>query len=404
MSLAYFDCFAGSGGDMIVGALVDAGAGLEALRAAVGKLPLEGVELSAERVRRGGLAGRHFRVGVPHHHADDEGPGHRHGPHRHLGDILAMIDAADLPDRAAQRARRIFTRLGEAEAKVHHIDIERVHFHEVGAVDSIVDIVGACVALELLDVEEVHCSAIPLGRGTAVCEHGRIPIPAPATAELVVGAETVPGVGEGELTTPTAAAVLTTLAAGYGPPPAMRVVAVGCGAGTRTEGPLPNLLRVLIGEAHPDGETDTVVELSANVDDCTGELIGAALGRLLDAGCLDAWAAPIVMKKSRPAWTVSALCAPRDVPAAERILFGETTTFGVRRRACERAKLRRSFETVETPYGPIRVKVARRGRRVLTAAAEFDDCDRAAQSHHVPVKEVQAAAEAAFRQAERRGE
>jgi len=395
MTVAYFDCFAGAAGDMIAGALIDAGAHLDAIRAELARFELGDVRLEAESVRRSGIAALHFQV---HEHSH----GHEgHHPHRRLGDILGMIDAARLADRAADRARRIFTRLAEAEAKVHGVGLEEVHFHEVGAVDSIVDVVTACVAMELLDVERVLCSPIALGSGTVMSAHGELPLPAPATAELLVGAETRASRIVGEATTPTGAAVLTTLAEAYGPPPAMSVSAVGCGAGTRETGPLPNVLRVFLGRAAEGGQIDSVVELSANLDDCTGEMIGSAIDRLLAAGCLDAWASPVVMKKSRPAWLLSALCRPRDAAEAERILFAETTTFGVRRRACERTRLLRHHETVETRYGPIRVKVARRGAETMTAAAEFEDCRRAAEAHGVSVKEVLAAAQATYRQAKR---
>jgi uncharacterized protein (TIGR00299 family) protein len=253
------------------------------------------------------------------------------------------------------------------------------------------------VALELLGIERVCCSPLTLGSGTIECDHGVMPVPAPATAELVAGFPVAPASIAGEATTPTAAAVLTTLAASFGPAPAMSVEAVGYGAGTRDEGPVPNLLRVLIGRTETDGQTDTVVELSANLDDCTGEVLGAAIGRLLAAGCVDAWATPAVMKKSRPAWVLSALCAPSDAAAAEAILFAETTTFGVRRRICERSKLARGHETVETPFGPIRIKVGRRDGAVATASPEFADCAAAAEAHHVAVREVMAAATAAWR-------
>jgi hypothetical protein len=385
MALAYFDCFAGAGGDMIVAALLDAGCDAEGLRSRLSAVA-GGCGLRTEQANRGGMVGTRFVVEPP-----DEPQ-----PHRRLADILAMIDAAGLDARAARRARRIFTRLGEAEAKVHHTDLENVHFHEVGALDSIMDIVGAAAALEMLGVERVLCSPLPLGGGTVQAAHGLMPLPAPATAELLVGAKTCPGTGRGELVTPTAASVLTTLAESYGPPPAMRLSAVGYGAGTRDEGPLPNLLRVLVGEPDADADADAVVELSANLDDCSGEVLGAAIERLLAGGALDAWASPIVMKRSRPAWTVSALCAPADADAVEGILFAETTTFGVRRSPRTRARLARSRHTVETPYGPIRIKVGRRAGRVVTAQPEFADCLAAAEAHHAAVRQVMAAARQAF--------
>jgi hypothetical protein len=390
MSIAYFDCFAGAAGDMIVGALLDAGCDFDALHDALRTLPLQpgDFSISHERVRRGGLAGVKFTVTV----GSEQRP-------RGLGDVLGAIDGASLPARAADRARRVFTRLAEAEAEVHGVAVEEVHFHEVGAVDSILDVVGACVALELLEVDRVWSSAVPLGSGRVRTAHGELPVPAPATARLLVGAETYPLEG-GEATTPTAAAVLATLAESFGPPPAMVLSAVGYGAGTRDRDDLPNLLRVLVGHESPRGEADAVVELSANLDDCTGEVLGAAMEKLLSAGCLDVWAEPIYMKKSRPAWMISALAAPADAGEAERILFAETTTLGVRRRSATRAKLTRRFETVETRYGPVRVKVGRRGGEALTASPEFDDCAAAAEAHHVSVKEVLSAAVAAFREAQ----
>jgi len=390
MKLAYFDCFAGAGGDMIVGALLDAGADLEGLRAALETLDLAGWSVSAEQVRRGGMAGTKFHV-----IAEEDAP-----PHRHLADVKRIIDSGDLPGEAAAKARAIFDRLAAAEARVHGIGVEEVHFHEVGAVDSIIDVAAAAIALELLDVAEVRCSPIPTGSGTVTTAHGPLPVPAPATAELLTGAAVVGVEADGptgELTTPTAAAVLTTLAAGYGPAPPMRLEAVGCGAGSRETGHLPNLLRVLIGTPDDAGDVDTVVELSANLDDCTPEVIGWAIERLLSAGCLDAWAAPATTKKSRPGWVLSALCAPAAVARAEEALFAETTTLGVRRRTCRRRKLARRHVTVETRYGAVRVKVAGRGGRDLTAAPEFADAAAAAEAHGVAVREVMAAAMAAWR-------
>jgi len=405
MALAYFDCFAGSGGDMIVAALLDAGADIGVIREHIARLNVEGLELSARCVRRNGLRGTHFSVeehGRPAegHGGQDESAHQHHHRRRGLSDVLSLIGAAALPDRAAERARAIFRRLAEAEAKVHGIGVEEVHFHEVGAVDSIVDILGACLAMEQFGIDRVLCSPIALGGGTITCAHGELPVPAPATAELVVGATAVTGGIDGEATTPTAAAVLTTLAESFGPMPAIRVTAVGWGAGTREGGRLPNLLRVFIGELDCAGSADAAVELSANIDDCTGEVLGSTLDKLLLAGCMDAWASPIIMKKSRPAWLVSALCSPADEAEAARILLSETTTFGLRRRACQRTKLERRFETVETRYGPIRVKVGLLAGREMTASPEFEDCRRAAQTHHVPVREVLAEAATQYRRRE----
>ena len=392
MKLAYFDCFTGAAGDMIVGALLDAGLELEALQEVLGTLELGGYRISAEKVRRAGLAGTKFDVLVEQAEQRPRG----------LREVEGIIDAGDLPGDSAERAKAVFRRLAQAEAKVHGQKVEEVHFHEVGAVDSIVDIVAATVGLALLEVEEVRCSPIPLGAGTVQTAHGRLPVPAPATAELLAGVPVTPGPSQdarGELTTPTGAALLTSLAGSFGPPPAMTLEAVGYGAGSRQTGEVPNLLRVLLGSAEEAGQVDAVVELSANLDDCTGEVLGATLERLLAAGALDAWCTPITMKKSRPGWMLSVLSAPADAPKLEAILFAETTTLGVRRCVCERTKLSRRHVTVETPYGPVRIKVGYRGQRELTASAEFADARRAAEAHGVPVKEVLAAALASYREA-----
>ena len=392
MKLAYFDCFAGAAGDMVVGALIDAGCDVGALAGELAKLKLPGCEVSAEKVSRGGIVAAKFNVTVT------DGAGHRP-----LSEILTLIDSAALPGRSGETAKAIFRRLGEVEAKIHGVDVEEVHFHEVGAADSIMDIVGAAVALELLGIEKVVCSGIPTGTGTVETAHGTLPVPAPATAALLAGARAAgtPEGCSGEITTPTGAAILTTLAESFGPMGEMDVQAVGYGAGSRDGGPVPNLLRVFIGADTDDGSADTVVELSANLDDCTGEVIGATLAKLLAAGCVDAWAAPIYMKKSRPAWMLSALCRPEGVAAAEDIFFVETTTLGVRRRTCRRAKLDRRNVTVETPYGPVRVKVSGRGGRDLTASAEFADAAAAAEAHAVGVREVIAAALAQYRKESR---
>lgn len=388
MALAYFDCFAGAGGDMIVAALLDAGADRVRLEQQLSALGLSDYRIRVESVQRSGLGGTKFTIDV---NTD-------HQPHRHLSHILEIIDAAQLPERAAERARRIFTRLAEAEAKVHKTDIEKVHFHEVGAVDSILDVVGACLAMEHLDIETVLCAPIPLGSGTVECDHGTMPVPAPATAELLVGARTVPGLLTGEMTTPTAAAILTTLTSGYAPPPEMEIAATGLGAGTRDDGPIPNLLRVLIGQGNAGETADTVVQLSANLDDCTGEVLAAAIDALLAGGCLDAWASPAVMKKGRPGWVLSALCEPAEISRVERMFLSETTTFGVRQVTGPRRKLARSFETVETRFGELRIKVGRLDGKIISAAPEFEDCRAAAQAHHAGVREVMDAARLAWQE------
>jgi hypothetical protein len=387
MRVAYFDCFAGAGGDMIVASLLDAGGSLETLRSQLGGLGVAGFEVAAETVLRGDLRGLKFSVNLH---------GHEHA-HRRLNDILEIIDRAQLPVRAADRARKVFTRLAKAEAKVHNVGLEEIHFHEVGAVDSIVDIVGACLVMEQLGIDAIHCSPIPTGSGTILCAHGVLPVPAPAVAEMLKGVPIAQADIQGEATTPTASAIFTALSGGFGPLPPMTVSSVGYGAGTRDGGKIPNLLRVFIGELSGLGDADSVIELSANIDDCSGEVLGATIAKLLSAGAADAWASPIIMKKSRPAWMICALCYPGDLEEMEKIIFCETTTFGIRRQDCVRSKLLRRHETVETPYGPLRVKVGCLGGEEVTVSGEFEDCQTAAASHHVPVRAVMEAAVEAYR-------
>jgi pyridinium-3,5-bisthiocarboxylic acid mononucleotide nickel chelatase len=388
MRTAYFDCFAGVAGDMTLAALLDAGVELEALRAQVLRLGLPGVDLEATTVRRGGLRGTHVHVITP---ADEK-------KHRHLPQILKIIAAAQLSPHVTERATRIFQRLATAEAAVHGISADQVHFHEVGAADAIVDIVGACIGLELLKIERIICAPVPTGSGTVTCAHGVLPVPAPATAELLRGVPLAACDEAGELTTPTGAAIVTTLADSFGPLPALRIAAIGYGAGTRENRTRPNLLRLIIGErdAAPASGDEQIIVLETQLDDATGQTLGHTLGRLLAAGALDAYTVPIGMKKGRPGQLLAVLCRPADVAGLEDLLFRETTTFGVRRHACQRTVLERGFETVSTPFGAIRVKVGRRGGAVLQAGPEYDDCAAAAQQHGVPLRQVQDAARQAW--------
>ena len=397
--IAYFDCFAGAAGDMIVGALLDAGADISALQTELDKLHLHGYSLKVDRANRCGIQGTKFDVSVD---GDEDHSHAHHHPHRGLSDILKLIDDADLAPRAAERASKVFKRLGHAEAKVHGCTPDEVHFHEVGAVDSIVDIIGACVALELLGVDSLYCSVIPLGSGTVKCAHGTMPVPAPATAELLKGFATCQGVCQGEMTTPTAAALLTALCENIGEMPEMQLGEVGYGAGTRDDDHVPNMLRVLLGDFGAAATADCVVQLSANIDDCSGEILGATIDALLTSGCLDAWASPITMKKSRPAWQLCALCSPSDVDAAERIIFTETTTFGIRRKTCRRTKLTRSHVVVPTEYGDIRVSEASLSGEIVTVSPEFADCHAAATTHHVAIRQTMDAARDAYQCGHRR--
>lgn len=386
MNIAYFDCFSGAGGDMIVASLVDAGANADTLREGLVSLGVGGYLLSIDAVNKQGFAATRFRVELDKQAKQ---------PHRHLAHIVKILDRSPLAASVKKNATRIFERLGEAEAKVHGTTIEKVHFHEVGAVDAILDVVGAVLALELLGVERIVSSPIPTGCGTVTCDHGVMPVPAPATAELLKGVPIAVCDEVGEMTTPTAAAVLTTLASGFGPLPAMTLKAIGYGAGTREGQKRANVLRVLIGEATEDGDADEIAVLETNLDDASPELVGHCIERLLNEGALDVYAVPIHMKKSRSGVVLTVLCPHHQVPVMERILFAETTTFGVRRHSVARVKMRRRHETVTTPYGDVQMKVGERSG-VVTASPEFEDCRAAALKHGVSLREVIAAANASW--------
>jgi len=382
MRVAYFDCFSGAAGDMILGALVDAGCSVERLADVVTRLNLPGVEVSAQRVTRHELAATQVVVATP-----PETP----PKHRHLPEILRIIAGAGLDPVVAERAATIFRRLAQAEANAHAIPVEKVHFHEVGAADAIVDIVCSCVGVAELGLERVVCSPIPTGSGTVTCAHGVLPVPAPATAHLLKDVPLAACDEPGELTTPTGAAILTTLAEDYGPLPPMRISSVGCGAGTREGRTLPNLLRLIVGEVEPEplDHQDVVCVLEAQCDDATGQTLAYACERLLEAGALDTFIVPIIMKKSRPGQLLTALCRREDVAALETIIFRETTTLGIRRHETRRSKLTREHVTVQTRFGEVRVKVGRRGDETVRTWPEYEDCAAIARESGVPLRAVQ---------------
>ena len=382
--IAYLDCFSGISGDMLLGAMVDAGLSLDDLRGDLARLPLSGYEVRAERVTKQGLAGTKVTVEVEHAHA-----------HRGLADILDLLAAADLPAEVQAGATRIFTRLAEAEAKVHGTSVEQVYFHEVGAVDAIVDVVGACCGLHRLGIEEVYASALPLGGGWVDTAHGRLPVPAPATVELLKGAPTYGGPVEKELVTPTGAAILTTLCLGFGPMPPMTVKATGCGAGS-LDLPHPNLLRLMIGEPVEPLREQRLTVLETNIDDMNPEFYDHLMERLFAAGALEVYLTPIVMKKSRPGTLVSVLTEPAWVEALSEILFRETSTLGLRVMEVARRCLEREWREVETEYGRVRVKLGLLRGEIVTAAPEYEDCKRLALARGAPVKAVYEAARAAF--------
>jgi uncharacterized protein (TIGR00299 family) protein len=376
--VAYFDCPSGAAGDMIVGALLDAGAPLPALRERLQALGLPGWRLQVREVQKAGVRATKVDVEV-------DAAAHRH--HRRLADVLALLDAGALPARVKDRAARIFTRLAEAEARAHGTTVEEVRFHDVGAVDAIIDVAAAVIALELLGVEAVHVSPLTLGAGLAEGPHGPIPVPGPATAELVRGFPVVDAGVRAELLTPTGAAILTTLAVGAGRMPAMTVTDVGYGAGTR-DLPVPNVLRCFVGEAEGPGALESLVQVETTIDDMSPQLYEPLLDRLLEAGALDAFLTPVVMKRSRPGVVLTALCPPERTADLARLLFEETTTIGVRWSEWRRWPLPREVVTLTTGYGPIAFKISRLGERVVTVTPEFADVARIAREKSLPVREV----------------
>src|SRR5262245_25548425 len=332
--LGYFDCFSGISGDMTLGALVDAGVDPRPIVEAVQSLGLPG-DVSFEPVRKGGFRATHAKVNAPHEHA-----------HRHWHHIEAIIDKGSLSAREKELAKRIFLRLGEAEARVHGVDLSKIHFHEVGAVDSIIDIVGSAVGLDLLGVDRFEASPVPTGRGWIKASHGRMALPAPATAEILKGVPLAESTIEMELTTPTGAAILTTVVERFGTLPGLTIDAIGLGAGTRDLPEQANLLRLFVGTVDLPPSNDRVWVLETNLDDVPGEVVGYALVKLMEGGALDAFVTPIQMKKNRPASMVSVLCDEAQIPAMEEILFRETATLGIRRYPVSRHKLKRQAITV----------------------------------------------------------
>jgi uncharacterized protein (TIGR00299 family) protein len=384
--VAYFDCASGASGDMLLGAVVDLGLPVERLREELGKVTLPSYRLEARPVTRSGLAATKVDVVA-------EAPA---AAHRHLPDILDLLEGSGLEAEVKQGAAALFRRLAEAEAAVHGTSLEKVHFHEVGAVDSIVDIVGGVFALRWLGASRFVASPLNVGSGTVTMSHGTYPVPAPATARLVAGVP-VYGEGEGELLTPTGALLVTAHATHYGPLPAMRIEKTGHGAGGRETKGRPNVLRLIVGEDASAPGGDRVVVLETEMDDASPQLLGPLLDRLLAVGALDAFFTPVQMKKGRPGVLVTVIADPGKRGPLEEVLFRETTTLGVRRQDWDRTILERESDTVETAYGPIRVKIGRRGGAVYNAWPEFDDCQRAAAEKGAAAKEVLAAALAAWR-------
>ncbi len=393
MKIAYLDGSSGISGDMFLGALLDAGLDARRLFDELKKLPLGFYRFKRTRTLRGGLAGTRVEIEIP--------PSQ---PHRHLADIEAMIRAADLPGSAQAMALKVFRRLGEAEAQLHNVPVEHVHFHEVGAVDAILDIVGTCLGLELMGIERLVCSALDVGGGRVEAAHGSLPVPAPATAELLKGIPVYSSGVQAELVTPTGAALVSTLATEFGPMPPMKLERIGYGAGRQELPGRPNLARLSIGDAvevpkpqagAPGDEVVSIIE--ANLDDMNPQLFGHLSERALAGGALDVTCAPLQMKKNRPGLLISVIAPPDNAEALANLLFEETTTLGVRIYEARRKTLEREWVSVETEYGPVRLKVARREGKIVNVAPEYDDCARLADENKVPLKQVMAAALAGFK-------
>jgi uncharacterized protein (TIGR00299 family) protein len=377
MRVAHFDCFSGISGDMTLAALLDVGVPADAVLAGIASLGLP-IRITIEKVRKGSFAATQIFVDAPPQE-----------DHRHLPEIEEILSRGKLTPAQLGLALRIFRRLAEAEAAVHGVSVDEVHFHEVGALDSIADIAGAAIALDLLGVEKFTSGPVAVGGGTVKCEHGVMPVPTPATAELLKGVPLRPCPVKSELTTPTGAAILTSIVTEFVEMPAITVEHVGHGAGSKDFLEQPNLLRVFVGRAEaPVADADTVWVLETNLDDVPGEFVGYCFEQLFAAGALDVWTTPIQMKKNRPGILLSVIAAEAKLVELEAILFRETQTFGIRRHRAERHKLQREAITVETPWGPVRCKRGRRQGSEPIVTPEYDDCARIARENKVPLHQV----------------
>ncbi len=389
----YFDTFNGASGDMVLGALIDLGLPVQTLRAELAKLGLEEFEIVAEAVQRGGLSGVNLRIKSGHRgHGHPPEHGHSHH-HRGFSEIRDMIDASSLGPAVKLGATKIFKRLGEAEAKVHGVPLEQVHFHEVGALDSIVDVVGSCIGFQYFDIERFYSAPLALGGGVVEFSHGVWPVPAPATAELVKGFPVRLGGVQAELTTPTGAAIVTSLAESAAFPPVGRLRSFGFGAGDREFAEIPNMLRLILGgDEQPvttgiEGE-EGVVLLEASIDNMDPELLGHFLELALSEGALDVYYESLHMKKTRPGVLLSILCREHDRDRFAELVFRETTTLGVRFAPWKRWVLERESRVVESGFGPVQVKIGRRSGRVVNVWPEFEDLRRVSLASQVPLKEL----------------
>jgi uncharacterized protein (TIGR00299 family) protein len=392
MKTLYFDCFAGASGDMILGALISAGVEPEAFKQQLSLLGVSGYTIDFETVDRSGISATYARVQTPPEHS-----------HRHLSDILKIIYSSRLSDSVKDRAAKIFARLAEAEARVHNEPVEQVHFHEVGAVDAIIDVVGAAIGFELLGIERFVASPLHVGSGTVDMDHGRYPVPPPAVAELLKGVPFYSTDIIGELVTPTGAAIITTVCAGYGPIPQLSLERAGYGAGTREYKKFPNALRVLIGEEEAcltakstESTDERLWMIETNMDDISPQILGHVMDRAFELGALDCYFTSVQMKKNRPGVLLSVLCREEQRAPLSELLFSETTTLGIRAYEVERRALERRIVTVETQYGPIDVKVAQLNGHIIKEMPEYEQCRQAAREANVPLRIVEEAARVAF--------
>ncbi|HXM94227.1 MAG TPA: nickel pincer cofactor biosynthesis protein LarC [Candidatus Dormibacteraeota bacterium] len=380
MKLAYFDCFSGISGDMTLGALIDAGCDVEFLRAELRGLQVLGWELSAEKVWKNGLAATYVRVKT-----EDQ------QKHRSLSAILEILKNSRLAPQVRERAAAIFQKLGEAEARVHDVAVDKIHFHEVGAVDAIVDIVGACIGFHALHIERFACSSLNVGGGTAKMAHGVLPVPAPATANLLQGKPTYSSGVQRELVTPTGAAIVATVCDSFGPQPPISVSAIGYGAGTADLEGQPNVLRIMIGETAEKavpGFDEEIAVIEANLDDMNPQIYGYFQEKALAAGALDVYTTPVQMKKNRPGTLLTVLCRPAETNNLMALLFSETTTFGARTYRAQRRTLPREFLQVSTGFGDVRMKISQVNGRILHVAPEYEDCRKLAVEKNVPLQQV----------------
>jgi uncharacterized protein (TIGR00299 family) protein len=386
MNTAYFDCFSGISGDMTLGALVDAGVSIEALRAGLAKLKLPGYEIKAEKVNRSGIAATKAHVIIDR----------KNQKSRHLSDILGIIEGSPLSPTVKEKSGRIFKRMAAAESKVHGTIPDKIHFHELGAVDAIVDIVGAVIGLDHLGITQIITSSINVGSGTVHTSHGIFPIPAPATAELLKGIPFYQSSTQFELATPTGAAIISTLSNSFGFLPAMKVERIAHGAGDKDFPDMPNILRLMIGELVANYEEDTSIVIETNIDDMSPQVYDYIIESLMEQGAQDVYLSPIIMKKGRPAILLSVLTDRSKTDTLLDIIFKETTSIGARIQEVGRKKLSREIKEVDTVYGRVGVKVSKRGDEVLTVTPEYDDCRRIAEEKKVPLKIVMEEAKKQF--------